>query len=362
MRFRSVVCVGAALAAATVTVPVHLLRAAPPTASVMAVALPTSAPWITHEIIGGENLNEIADRYAVSVASILRWNKLDPNRPQFWVGEQLRIQTQLPDRVRHRIDYIVRPNDAWEALAQRFSVDPQALQKFWNPSELKLQPGHQLSIWVETGTVDSDPPALPSFTLPEIAPGAVSIGWPDSGRLSHGVQIPENPQLYTLRNLDHAWGSTHAIGVLQSAVADFRTRTGFDREVVIWDMSMQRGGRYGPHHSHRTGRDVDIALLLNPGFELGSGKRDAVDWEATWHLIHAFVASGQVRYVFLSRTRQLPLYRAAKACGATPEELERIIQYPRTERVGIVRHAPGHTGHIHVRFLCGEDETACQEI
>ena len=76
-----------------------------------------------------------------------------------------------------------------------------------------------------------------------------------------------------------------------------------------------------------------------------------MDWEATWHLIRAFIESGEVRYVFLSRQRQISLYKAALSCGATPEELEPIIQYPRTEKVGIVRHSPGHTGHIHVRFI-----------
>jgi murein endopeptidase len=178
----------------------------------------------------------------------------------------------------------------------------------------------------------------------------------------NGVLIPENPKLYSLRNLEHAYGSTHAIDVLQHGIASFRAETGYDRQVIIWDMSMPRGGRFGPHKSHRTGRDVDIALLLKPGFLPGTSERHSVDWEAMWHLIRAFIRTGEVRYVFLARMHQVSLYKAAKACGATAEELDLIVQYPRSTKVGIVRHSPGHTGHLHVRFTCGVNEFGCLEV
>jgi hypothetical protein len=357
MRLRSVVSVSALLAA--FVVPADSLHAAPPTNRVVAATAAPGTFWINHEIIPGERLDEIADRYAVSIGSILRWNNLDPNRPQFWVGEQLRIQTQLPDRGRHKVSYVVRPSDTWDTIAYRFGVDRQRLEKAWNPHELTLQTGHSLSVWVENGMVEQEPTPGPlSATLP-VPPGAQSIGRPEAGTLVNGVQIPVNPALYTVRNPDHSFGSTHAIDVLQRSIAIFRARTGFDREVTIWDMSLEHGGHYGPHRSHRSGRDVDIGLPLRAGFTLGTAKKGSVDWEATWHLIRAFIESGEVRYVFLSRQRQISLYKAALSCGATPEELEPIIQYPSTEKVGIVRHSPGHTGHIHVRFMCGLDEPGC---
>jgi hypothetical protein len=325
------------------------------------VQTPT-ARWVNHEIVRGESLGEIAERYAVTPAEILHWNELDPNRPVFWVGERLKIHTVFPERLPHKLSYIVHPHDSWETIAERFDVDEDSLRKSWNPSETLLQPGHQLTIWLEPG---SEPalvqPDLP-IRLAEVPLGATSLGYPDAGRLLNGVQIPENPTLYTLRNLEHAYGSTHAINVLQQGIAAFRLQTGFDREVVIWDMSVKRGGRFGPHRSHRTGRDVDISLLLRPGFELGSGVHGAVDWEANWHLIRAFIESGSVHYVFLSRAQQAALYKAAQGCGASAAELDRIIQYPRTTKVGIVRHSPGHEGHLHVRFSCGEDEPECSEF
>jgi LysM repeat protein len=361
MRLRSVVCTSAALLTA-VMVPADSLHAAPPTTRVVAAAASAGALWISHEVVPGERLAEIAERYAVSTTSVLRWNKLDPNRPQFWVGEQLRVLTRVPDRRRHRVAYIVRPNDTWQKISQRFSVQESALHT-WNPQEADLmQAGHQLSIWVEPGTVEHDPDPAPAFEVIPVPAGAHSFGRPDQGRLLNGVQIPENPPLYSLRNLEHAYGSTHAIGVLQRGIAEFRATTGFDRQVYLWDMSERKGGHFGPHKSHRTGRDIDIALLLRPGFEPGTQDRHSVDWEAMWHLIRSFIRTGEVHYVFLARMHQVSLYKAAKACGATPDELDLIIQYPRLTRVGIVRHSPGHTGHLHVRFTCGQDEAGCIEL
>jgi murein endopeptidase len=366
MRLKSVVCVtAAAIAAAMGPVGQHSVTAAPPTARVLAastISLPPSSQWITHEIVSGERLDEIAERYAVSVGSILRWNKLDPKRPLFWIGQQLRIQTQLPDRVRTKLTYSVRFGDSWTSIADQFHVDSAAMRRQWNPQEKELHVGHLLTIWLEP---DVTAPSLPtrSFDLMPVPEGGMSVGYPDAGRLQQGVLIPENPALYTIRNVEHAFGSTHAIRVLQESIASFRSETGYDRPLLLWDMSTRKGGRFGPHRSHRTGRDIDIGLPQRPeAVPYVTPPLEAVDWEATWLLVRSLIESDQVRYIFLSRPQQAALYRAAKGCGAQREELERLVQFPRTEKVGIVRHSPGHTGHLHVRFLCGAEEPDCQEF
>jgi len=79
--------------------------------------------------------------------------------------------------------------------------------------------------------------------------------------LLNGVMIPENPALYTVRNILHSYGSTHAIEALQRSLAAFRLKTKYDGEILLWDMSVKQGGRFGPHHSHRSGRDVPIGIM-----------------------------------------------------------------------------------------------------
>jgi murein endopeptidase/LysM repeat protein len=342
--------------------PVETLRAAPPS-GVVAATMPSSAQWIVHEVIPGERLVEVADRYAVSTASIIRWNGLDPQRMRSMAGERLRIQTQLPSRQRDKLSYVVRNGDSWTKIARRYDVDPGTLEKTWNRSVRALEPNQRLLIWVEPGVVPKEDPIEPSIedlTVP-VPKGGESFGWPNGGRLLNGVHIPENPALYTVRNIDRAFGSTHAIEVMQRGLAAFRLRTRFEGEILLWDMSVKRGGRFGPHRSHRTGRDVDIAIPVKRGYAPDAPHDEAIDWPATWQLVRSFIETGEVKYIFMSRQRQAQLYKAARADGATPQELEEMIQFPRFTKYGIVRHSPGHHCHLHVRFSCGPNELGCME-
>ncbi|HET6338816.1 MAG TPA: penicillin-insensitive murein endopeptidase [Polyangiales bacterium] len=340
------------------------LHAAPPS-GVMAATVTPSAQWIIHEVIPGERIADVADRFAVSVASIQRWNNIDSKRVlSDYTGVRLRVQTHLPGRQRDKLSYVVRDGDSWSRIAHRYDVDQNTLESTWNREVRMLHPGDRLLIWVEPGVIPKEEP--PEITAADlmvpVANGAVSFGWPNGGRLLNGVMIPENPALYTVRNILHSYGSTHAIQTLQRALAAFRLKTKYDGEVLLWDMSVKRGGRFGPHHSHRSGRDVDIAIPVRPGYPPETpASDDAVDWHATWSLIKSFIDTGEVKYVFLSRQRQAALYKAAVASGATPEQLEEWIQYPRTTKYGIVRHSSGHHCHLHVRFACGPDEFECFE-
>ena len=361
MRVSHVVGLAAAIAAFLVSG--VRLHAAPP-AGLVAATTPPSAQWIVHEVIPGERLSDVADRYAVSAASITRWNRIDPTATHDVTGARLRVQTQLPGRQRDKLSYVVREGDSWARIARRYYVDAGTLEKIWNHGVTTLKPGDRVLVWVEPGVVPKeDPPEITvADLLVPVPAGASSFGWPNSGRLMNGVLIPENPKLYTIRNVDHGYGSTHAIEVMQRGLAAFRLKTKYEGEVLIWDMSMQRGGRFGPHRSHRSGRDVDIALPLLPGLPQSTPRaNDAIDWVATWHLVKAFIETGDVKYIFLSRSRQAALYKVAEAEGYTPEQLEELMQFPRREKLGIVRHSPGHNCHLHVRFGCGPDEERCME-
>jgi murein endopeptidase len=340
-------------------------HAAPPTANVVASAVPPSAQWILHEVLPGELLTQIADRYAVSKQSLVKWNKLDAEHPRYRAGQKLRVYTQLGTHTRDKLHYEVRSGDSWAKIADHFKVPQRDLQHKWNHCGSKLRVGQPLVVWVEHQVSEEEQQQreaeLPIVTVPGVGQ---SVGSPDSGYLANGQQLPENPALYTIRNPEHSFASSHTIEALQRGIADFRRDTGFARQLLIADMSVEEGGRFGPHRSHRSGRDVDIALPMKADPPRAS-KPDAptrIDWTATWRLIKAFVATGEVRYIFLSRSRQMLLYSAAKADGASPTELRTILQYPRHDRGAIVRHAHGHTGHMHVRFRCGPEETACQEI
>jgi hypothetical protein len=315
------------------------------------------------------------------------------------VDHRLRILSPVRPIERRRRTYTVRAGDTWSKIASHFNVDRDKLRKDWNPEHDQLTAGDRLQLWVEVEDLEADPtheqaadeePELvasiarggqatrpdappPTFAprprsqqeypIVHVEPTALSAGSAAHGRLLHGIQLPENESLYNIRNPDNTWGSSHAIEQLQLAIAAFRRNSGFSRELVIEDMSQQHGGRFLPHHSHRSGRDVDVELPLKGGVPVGTIPRQAsvVNWDAAWALVKALIATGEVRYIFLSRTRQGELYRAAQRAGASEQELEEYIQYPHHNLTALVRHSHGHEKHIHVRFVCASYETDCSD-
>ena len=75
----------------------------------------------------------------------------------------------------------------------------------------------------------------------------------------------------------------------------------------------------------------------------------------------AFAEADSVEVIFLDYGSQRRLHKAAVAMGIDDESLAETLQYPRGSKanLGRVRHSPGHEGHIHVRFACGDAEPEC---
>lgn len=345
----------------------------------------SSSRWIDHIIVPGDRLSRISDYYGVSVEKLIRWNKLNPDRPWLRAGSRLRMLTNIEPMKRKRIIYKVKPGDSWYKIAKRFEVDTHRLQKYWNRKLSKqLRVGQRVVVWIVQNPESSNAASFPeqqeasqpeqqeasqpeqivdAFSIVTVPDTGLSVGAPGKGRLMNGVQLPKNEQLYKIRNPTRSYGSSHTVTLLQKAIANFRRDSGFEREIVICDMSAKRGGRISPHNSHRSGRDVDIRLPLKEGIPLGTIplKTTQVDWNATWELIKALLETSEVQYIFLARNRQKILYHIAQEDGTDPEQLKKTLQYPNRDRKAIIRHSTGHIKHIHVRFKCAEDELRCTD-
>lgn len=337
-------------------------------ASADALALGAAPVVVEHVVIPGERLAEIAARYDVAQALIIRDNGLHPAHPHLRVGQALRVRARRVPPPRERIRYIVRFGDNWRTIAERHGVDQAALRRWNTGVARRFSAGQELTLYVERGRapvdvvglgIDTDGSGLPLQPVPD---GGQSVGEPTRGRLVGGVQLPQNDALYQVRRPDFAWGSPHAVRYLQLSLAKFRARSDYRGPLVVSDMSRRRGGAYGGHHSHQSGRDVDIWLPVKQGGDPEAATAPArhFDWAATWDLVKALVRTGQVQYIFLSRSRQRHLYRAARAAGEDVRVLGEVIQYPRRAQTAIVRHSPKHTHHIHVRFRCAPDERRCR--
>lgn len=324
--------------------------------------------WITHTVVPRETLDSIAMRYGVMRDELVKWNK-KKFRTKQWIygGQELKVNARIFPPPREKITYVVKSGDTWPKIAARFGV-PVGHLRDWNPKVPRtFKAGQKLKVYTDP---KAPPPsksggkgsgggkaALPEF---HVRAGGYEVGRPNKGYLVNGVQLPES-DMVRLLDPDKCWGTTHTIENLLLAIATFRRDSGYEPPLTISSISLQKGGRFGAHSSHRTGRDVDIRLPRKPGAPKGEAP-SSIDWTYTWKLVEALVGTGQVEYIFVSWSRQKYLHRAAQSAGATKEQLEKIMQWPRkpSTNKGIVRHADGHVVHLHVRFKCTPGNSRCE--
>lgn len=322
---------------------------------------------VVHEVIPAETLADISARYGTPVAEIVQGNGLSSEDEKLLPGQQLVVVPRKTAPARRLVEHLVRSGDGWRGLSARYGVDIARLRAWNEASSLGLRPGARLRIWIDGEPpppnpaglgLDLDPTGLNLKPIPTLA---FSAGTPNRGRLLNGAQLPLNSKLYWRRRPEYSFGSTHMVKHLQLALAKFRKASQYPYELIISDMSRQHGGGFGRHESHRSGRDVDIWLPRTGEVEVGHGVESArqVDWPAAWQLVKALIRTGQVRYIFLSRSRQRHLFRAASADGLSRDQLAQVMQY-RGHADAIVRHEPGHTKHLHARFTCAPNEQTCR--
>lgn len=330
------------------------------------VTIPLRPTWIRHRVLPRERITQIAVRYGVTPEDLWRWNaRLDPQATYPRGVRHLRVRAHRLPPPRRKVRYAVQEGEGWMDVAVKLRVETRDLHAY-NWTTRDLRPGTELVAWVDPGwprTIrPGEGPAVPErFDVP--ATGK-SVGRPHRGRLEGGVLLPES-ELYTRKiPTGGLYGSSHAIEQLQRAFASFRHDSGFEGEVIIGALSRKRGGRFAPHVSHQSGRDIDIRLPVWPSVPASvvSPHPDEIDWYATWALVEAFIATGEVSAIFLDVSRHRYLYEAARTLGETPESLEPIIGWPRWSgsTAPIVHHADGHDVHIHVRIKCGPDEPRCK--
>lgn len=318
--------------------------------------------WVKHTIIPGERLDEVAARYGVDARRLARWNNLKGEKPALRPGKQLRVHAVNPPPMRERVEHVVKRGEDWDSLAKAYGVEAESLQAWNRKLGNTLTSKEKVVLWREPPPLAASSAGLAAkLAQIRVPAGGVSIGRPSRGRLVRGVELPDRPELYTRRKPDESWGSSHAITQLMAAIVRFRHDTGFRRSIVIGGISRARGGRFRPHKSHQSGRDIDIRMPLTAAAE---GKKHVtandIDWKATWQLMHAFIAAGETEYIFLDYGLQKRIYKAARESGVSKEQLAAWIQWPlKKPKHQVVRHVTGHKVHFHVRVRCAEQEKHC---
>jgi len=110
---------------------------------------------IEYKVKSGDSLWKIAQKYKISVKQIASWNKLG-SKSVLQIGDKLNIwprssSNKLPSvqrKIVKKLTYKVRSGDNLSVIAHRFSVTVKDIKK-WNQLLKKyLQPGQQLSLFV----------------------------------------------------------------------------------------------------------------------------------------------------------------------------------------------------------------------
>lgn len=307
---------------------------------------------VTHEVLPGETIEEIALRYGMPLDELREKNKrvlakgLAP-------GQRLKVETLKDERAQKKITYTIEAGDTLGSIARRFGVSVKDLQRMnpgKNPERLRI--GDRIAIYKEG------------------RPGrSQAVGLPQRGRLVNGEQFKDVAGTF-MRRPDLAWGTNETVRAMKAAVAEVRRKHPKVHDLVIGDFSRKDGGFLAPHKSHQSGLDVDLGFYFKGQPKAGpksflDAQRVALDLEATWTLITALVgqseAASNVEYMFIGYPVQKKIYDYAKDKGVPESKLEWIFQYPRGSRAmrGLIRHEPGHTNHIHIRFQCPNGDVAC---
>ncbi|AKH22121.1 lytic transglycosylase [Sedimenticola thiotaurini] len=119
---------------------------------------------VTHKVVPGDTLWDIARRYRVNHRALARWNGMSP-RDTLRPGQQLVIWQQTnkgqqnaaqlvptlspPVNTRSSLRYRVRKGDSLALIAQRFNVSVSDLRKWNTLDDRYLQPGQRLQLFVD---------------------------------------------------------------------------------------------------------------------------------------------------------------------------------------------------------------------
>lgn len=188
-----------------------------------------------------------------------------------------------------------------------------------------------------------------------------SVGRPNDGRLLRGRMLPPGAG-YKFKGRA-GYGTDETIATLIWVVGRVLTRYPASADLIIKDISREHGGRFRPHKSHQSGRDVDLGYYVRENARLRNFKHTSprtIDGEKTWYLIEQLLRTGQVRMIFIDHPLQAVLYDHARRSGWREADLAAIFEYPqRRNAKALIRHIRGHANHMHVRFRCAASDSRC---
>jgi LysM repeat protein len=328
---------------------------------------------IEHVVADGDTLGSIAAVYNAKLSDIRTWNKL--KRDTLELGKTLIVARREetprkdppPPPEMTAEEALAAAGRAAAAMGEDGGDGAGATGELPRPAKVK-DPYGDVTLDVRTDETDEDDLA------PSVARGTwtkgQSVGKPWEGSLTSPAKLTEGDGYY-IRRPYRAYGADHVVAQIKDVLDRMHERFPDRHDLAVGDISAEDGGSISEHHSHQTGRDLDIGFYFKKkpkGYPSGFvvGEKDTLDFKATWGLLKAFLDTsrqrGGVQMIFLDYDVQKMIYEWAQDHEVPDEYLDWAFQYPRGKKAsgGVVRHEPNHDDHFHVRFRCPPSDDVCE--
>jgi penicillin-insensitive murein endopeptidase len=179
--------------------------------------------------------------------------------------------------------------------------------------------------------------------------GSISLGQPSGGLLLNGVQAVECEHYKPVAPAG-AFGTDETLRYLAAALTRVHREFPGTEPLSLGHISGPRGGRLSPHVSHQSGRDVDISFFYSSNAQwYRRGTAENLDRARNWAFVRALIMETDVEMILVDQSILNLLREYAAAQGEDPAWLESIFRGGGGQRA-ILRHAPGHATHFHIRF------------
>ncbi len=171
-------------------------------------------------------------------------------------------------------------------------------------------------------------------------------------------QVPQEEGLLLRWDPARSWGTSRLVQTLQDVSQRLAFEIPHADPLLIGDVSKRGGGRMFGHTTHHMGVDADIGLFVGTGEQPLGGFLDVrardLDLAANWALIRALLDDEHVAFILLDQAHidRLKAY-VIDEVGLDQQTADAIFPPADTrlswESTGVVRHAPNHRSHLHVR-------------
>jgi hypothetical protein len=265
------------------------------------------------------------------------------------IGSFARHFTVL-DRPHHEpVFETLAPGGSIQSLRHRWQLRRRDFESLNPGVDLdSVRAGTELMVW----SYDPDNPARSRLR-------------PNRGRLLNGELMPEGDG-WVIRRERLAFGATQTLDGLIHALRVTVAAHPKGQDMLIADISRQEGGRFHPHRSHQSGRDVDATYFRETTEEptFSRTRSHELDLARNWTFLRTLLTQHDITYIFMARRLQERLMAYAESIGEHPAFLDGVFQFgPRHHRNSraVIRYSPGHDDHMHIRFECTEDDVRCRE-